>query len=284
LLLTSVNRCFDYISPRSGLSGKELKDTTFNRRELTNWITSISRQVEKYLGRNLHIESRVEYFNTSWKRLIYYPSAWPIASIASVKTDSLGLFQGDEATLTSSDYEVDKNSEARSFHLVTPENEFYRPQVIQLTYTGGMAYHSVNSVFAVTESGTWNVNKYAVGQDSGAVGIVKSVSSGSLTIENLYGIFESGETINEQDNEDSTGTSAATATIDSITRQSLVEAYPDIVRAVEVQIRYMWAHKNDFENSGTSPDGVSIRRSGDIESTLQPEARDLLYPYRNEVI
>jgi hypothetical protein len=143
-----------------------------------------------------------------------------------------------------------------------------------------MAAHPVQSTFAVSSpTGTWTAGEYVVGGTSGAHGKVVSATGtpvSSIVVANLYGVFEASETITEYDTESSQGSEDGTATIDSITAQSLAEAYPDITRACEMQIRYMWKHKHDFENNTTSPEGTVRRNPEEAEGELQPEVKALL--------
>ena len=137
-------------------------------------------------------------------------------------------------------------------------------------------------MFAVSGvTGTWTVNKYAVGDDSGSVGIVKAASASSITLEVLYGYFESDESITEYDSESSQGSSDGTATISSVTRRALCEAYPEITTATEMQIRYYWKHKHDYEVNGIDENGQTTRTQNRQRIlNLQPEVVALLDPYR----
>jgi hypothetical protein len=70
------------------------------------------------------------------------------------------------------------------------------------------------------------------------------------------------------------------------TTSCLNETAPAIVQACEAQVRYMWKHTTDFENSGTNKDGTTLRRSLDTVSPwpLQPEVHALLQPYRRIIM
>ena len=111
-----------------------------------------------------------------------------------------------------------------------------------------------------------------------------ALTSGVMTVENYYGIFEAGETLTEYTGEGATGATGSTATLDSIATQSLAEAHPAIVSACEVQVRYYYKHTTDFENSGTDQNGNTIRRSNRVMNTtllpLQEETMALLANYR----
>ena len=50
---------------------------------------------------------------------------------------------------------------------------------------------------------------------------------------------------------------------------------------MRVADRYMYQHKDDFENNGTTREGETIRRGSDAVPSLQAEVRMMLDPYRN---
>lgn len=275
MLLSSYERLRRYIS-----SGTPLTNNTENKRQLTMWLTAVSRRIEQYLDRELQIQSRTKYYDSIYNRTVYPMSAVPVTAITSVYYDSTGEFTGSETELTDNYIGQD----GRSIVLDYPQSPV--PRSLRFIYTGGLAYHGVNSTFVITgESGTWTADKFAVGQTSGARGIYKSqetvASVTTYTIENLWGIFEAGEVIQEWDSEDAKGSSDGEATISSITTQSLAEAYGDIVTATEAEIRYMWKHKMDFENESTLQNQTT-RRKFDRQNLyqLQLEAMSLLASYK----
>lgn len=272
MLLTSFERIRRYIGDDEG----NIKaDNTVNRRELIGWISSVSNRIEKYLNRSIKIQGRTEYFDVSYRRRSYFPEAYPILSVGPVDFDSTGLWDGSEDTLTTDEYYI--GSESNTIELVYGK-DFIRKRGARIAYTGGLAYNGTKSIFAVNSGASFSTGTFVEGEDSLAMGIVSATGNTSLTVDNLYGIFEADEVINEYSDEDRTTATSVTANITAITQQSLAEAYPDISRAAEVEIRYMWKHKNDFENNTTTPDGVSTR-GNDTKYTLQPETRALLSPY-----
>ena len=273
MLITSLDRVYSYIGDVNG----NLTRTTFNNRLLLDWITSISSRVERYLNRKIEIKSRTEYFEVSYNRIKYYPIATPIQSVSSVYVDSTGIFDGSESEYTGDDYYLDTHSQ--SIVLSSPE-KYRAARGLKIVYTGGLAEYAVKSTFAISsKSGTFTNGYYVVGSNSNAVGKLVSSTENSVVINNLYGIFEVGDTITVQELEDSADIGSPTANIESITIQSLAESHPDIVRAAEIEIRYMWAHKMDLENIGTNADGTTLRRSSG-KYILQPETRAYLDPYK----
>jgi hypothetical protein len=153
-----------------------------------------------------------------------------------------------------------------------------------LIYTGGLAYHPVNSTFILSGvTGTPSSTYYAYGESSQSVGRVISWTSAtsSLVVENLYGIFEEGETLAFQTVPGDVDSNAdgISGSISSISQQSLAEAYPDLERAIEIETRYMLTHAHDFENisSGATP---TTRRATGQQYIFHPETLAILDRYR----
>ncbi len=268
MLLSSVNRLYRYIGDDSG----QLTASAINTRILTDWLTAVSARIEQWLDRSVQIAERVEYADATYQRTVYPVKAYPIVSVASVKEDSGGLFDGSESTLT--DTTVDSNNAAV---VLDAPLSYTAPRAVQMTYTGGMAYHPVNSVFSHTVlGGTFTAGNYVSGDLSGAMGLLKAVATASLTVENYYGVFEAGETLTQYSDEGLATATGTTGTLVAISRQSLSEAYPALVRAAELEVRYLWKHKHDFENDSTSPEGNSRRRGGEESYDLQPETKSML--------
>ncbi len=277
LQLTSYNRMLRYIG-----SAAALTDTKTEKQTIVNWILSASKQVETFLGRWLAIAAYTEYFDTPNEKTVqFFVKGYPVTTLTSVYISGDSLWDGSES-------EVDDCFIGRNSNCVTLPTP---PSVLGLKthrviYTGGLAYSGVRSVFTLVDmAGTWTVGKYAYGGTSEAVGIIKAASATSLTVEVLYGIFEAAETLTEYEDEDlATIVAGASATLSAISQQSLVENYPDIVRACEIQARHYWKHKDDFEATSTNKDGTNQRRIGyEEKSVLIPEAMSLLMPYRNLV-
>jgi len=245
-------------------------------------MQSVSAKIEKYLNRELYIESRTEYFDIVYANMQFWVNAPPITTLTTVKIDSSGQFDGSsESTLTSgSDYYTSNNDDAV---VLTNPKSFSGFKAVQIVYTGGLAYHATRSTFAVTSTGgTWMAGMYCVGATSLAVGLVISATATVLVIEVLYGVFEVDETLTEYTDEEQTAATGKTATLDSKTYTALCEAYPTIVTACEMEIRYIKKYKDGYENTGVTKDGNTIRRDSreSRRLRLQPEVIDMLDPYR----
>jgi hypothetical protein len=85
---------------------------------------------------------------------------------------------------------------------------------LRAIYTGGLAYNGTKSIYAITStSGILELGKYVLGAKSGAVGIITTVATKHIEIDNLYGKFLAGETVTMQDTEFAIGTSSASTTL-----------------------------------------------------------------------
>lgn len=278
ILLTSYNRMLRYLSANVD---NALTDSKAQKQMIVNWISTASMQIEKHLKRNLLINDYTEYFDTKSENDIqFYVRSFPVITLTSVYEDNSGLWDGSESEITDCFMNKDNNA------IVLPSPPaIFGFKTIRIIYNGGMAYYGVISVFTISESvGTWTIGSFVVGSISDAVGIVKSISGTSLTVEILYGIFEALETLTEYSDELLTSIGDASAILSVILKKSLVEQYPDIVRAAEIQTRYYWKHKDDFELSSTQKDATNQRYSTGNKSSLVEEAKNLLLPYINNTL
>jgi hypothetical protein len=118
------------------------------------------------------------------------------------------------------------------------------------------------------------------------MGYVRTASSTSIVVEVLYGVFVAGETLTEMDSESDTGASDAVATLTTKAATALCEAYPEITLATEMQIRFMWKHKLDFENTTITKDGQTLRQTPSIsaEFPIRQEVAAMLNNYRRLVV
>jgi len=265
----------------SAVAGSPLTDTKAQKGMIVPWILAASKQIEKHLKRELTIGNYTEYFDTLSERDVqFFVKAYPIITLTSVYRDTEGKWDSTNESEID-DCIIGKNSDS----VVTPLSpEVLAYKSTRVIYTGGLAYSGVNSLFTCVITGTWTVGTYCYGQTSEAVGILKSKTATTLTIENLYGIFEAGETLAEYSDENLTTATTNTAVLTTITRQSLVEQYPDIVRACEIQVRYYWKHKDDFELSSTQKDGTNQRSMYDSKESLTNEAMKFLQPYIRQIL
>jgi hypothetical protein len=283
MMLSSYDRLLRYCV---GQGATVLTNNDINKRDLMMWLPSVSAQIEKFLNRSLHIESRTEYFDVDYERKEYYPKANPITTLTSVYSDAGGEWDGSEAEISDCYIGRDGNS------VVLPNAEpFIAKKGLRIIYTGGLATTATRSVYAISGSaGTWTAGQYVFGGTSYAVGKVVSATATVLTADVLYGVFEAGEALTEYTTEAGATAGDATATLASVTTAALCESYPDIVTACEIQVRHMWANKTRLDVSSVSKDGGVQRIGAQWQSSVMGppppivnDAYNLLMPYRRVV-
>ncbi len=142
----------------------------------------------------------------------------------------------------------------------------------------------------VSRTGDFTAAKYLKGRTSGAIASITSVNgtpAASITFSAISGTLLENETVNQYENAACTTESSNSdgssikALIGYVENRALCEAYPDIVLAAEMQVRYMRAHMLDFENGASQKDGRTVRRE-ENRGMLLPEVKDKLQPYVNE--
>jgi hypothetical protein len=264
---------------------KTLTDNATNRQQLMSWLPSVSDAVEHWLNRGIQIQtSFTEYFNVNFHTKEFYPKYIPVVSIDSIYVDSLGMWDGRESLLSSVTYHPGLNGNSIVLVFARP---FETNKGLRAIYTGGMAADGVQSIYVTTQTGAFTVGKFIYGGSSNAIGILRATDGTNMTIEVLYGRYSIGETVYQWDTEDGAGGSTSTATLNSATSLCIAEAYPEITRGVELQIRYMWKNKDRFEQATINKDGASTRRwRGQYadEAQMQPEVTMILAHLRRMAI
>ncbi len=295
LMLSSVERMAFYLSedPGKGRVGGINSDTPQQRRTRANlitWAQTISTSFENYLNRELLIGERTEYFDVINGGLTYFVRAVPVIEFLSVQNDATGQFSGSEWTLThGQDYYLSStgNNLQIWFDLLIPV-----ARGLKVTYVGGLAYHAVNSTFTVSGvTGADNVvpGRYAYGDTSEAIGKVVSYNdtTKALVLESINGIFMAGESLTFQSAIYAQDIATTGATILTIDRQSLVEQFPDLNQAMQIELRYMNKHQMNFEDtSAGGVQGSTYRHTeGDYRPyTFQPETLGILNRYRRFLV
>lgn len=264
MLLTSLRRI------RLSLG---LTDKTENNRRLTRWIASISNRIESFLNRELQLMERTEYFDTLTLQTTYYPKAYPITEIESIYSDSEGLY-----TSPSEENDWYTGRHADSVVLDSPVVEAKKG--LRVIYTGGIAEHATRSTYTMASALT--TGKYVLGLNTSAFGYVFTGGTTAI-VEVLYGIFDAGESLQQYDDTELVTTSGAPIVLTTKTKESLAEVNPDIVEAVELEIRYMDDHRSDYENSSTIKNATH-RTSFETEYDLLPQTRSLIQKYQNVVL
>jgi hypothetical protein len=205
MLLTSPARALIY----TGLVD-ESGDDPVNLRSIKSWLPGISARIEKYLNRRLHIEEYTEYFDSNETQIEYVTAnGGPIIHINKVEASSMGLYTGEEYLVVN--YYPSLYGQAISLNY--PVVRWRKG--LRAIYTGGYARHGTQSTYAVTSmAGTWVVGYY-VTNAAGAMGTVTSFSAANnnIVIDNLYGIFEVGDTLLQYDSEFAIGSSTGTTAV-----------------------------------------------------------------------
>lgn len=278
--LTSYDRMIRYLAANND---GNLTNNVYHKRDILLFIDSYSRVIEHYLNRKIEISSYTEYKPVRKTIQEYRMNCTPISSISSVKYDINGVFTGDETTLDTDEYYISPELNTVVLNIIP---NFKQARGLQIMYTGGLAYSATQSIFTVSSVSGFTVGNYIIGNDSYSCGIIKSIDTENtrLTVEILYGTFITEETITESTDEDIGNTTSNTATIESKYRTALCESnYSGIVTACEMEVRYAYRHKLDFENLDTDRDGVTHRRVSVFPTNgilLQQETQNILMPYR----
>ena len=136
-------------------------------------------------------------------------------------------------------------------------------------------------------NGLWVVNKWIKGRVSGAIGKIASLNYApvsSLTLTPVSGTFLNNEAVDQYEDAAclSLSSTPTYALIYYVNNRSLAETYPEIVSAVEMQLRYMRRHQLDFENSSSSKDSSTQREHSGSDYNrfvLLPEVLLMIEPY-----
>lgn len=271
LLLSSFDRAFRFAC---------VEDTPKNRRFITQYIYSVSQQIQDYLDTEFALEQRIEFFNIEGTEREFWLGAIPITILTEVSSSFDGLFDASSFVLSDPYIGKDGNSVVIQF------TEVRGKKTIRVTYTGGVATTATISTFAINSIiGSFLVGKFARGIDSGAVGIIKKFSSTSIDIDNLYGVFGL-EKITMQTTEGGDDVPGIEATITSITNQSFAEQLPEVTQAVDIQIAYNLRVKDTIELKSINKD-KTVRRDDKLPmevqgqyANLQPEVTSLIQKHR----
>ncbi len=104
--------------------------------QLAELITSVSRRMETYMGREAYREERTEYFAAREGQSVYRLKALPLLEVAAVYYDQDGDFPEDSILTEGSDYAI---SEECGQILLRFSPTFAAPRALKVVYTGGLA-------------------------------------------------------------------------------------------------------------------------------------------------
>lgn len=283
MLLNSVRRI--------KLSLEKEDNSVETNRKVAKWLLGASGAIERVLNRQVELKSIIEEFDIRGGQNIVHVRAFPITSITKIETDSRSAFSGSQNDITSS-CNITGNASTILSEVVIPEGH----STLRASYIGGLAVHAVNSVFdstftLATGATAPIVGQYVRGVDSfaeGRITVLPTMPSvpgnvtGDMTIEVVAGVFIPGEivvllnSVKQERDEDAN----VVIVLNTLTTPSLVDVHPNIITAVEIEVRYMMDHQSDFENTGTTPKGGTSRRSSDsMVYNLQPETMQWLSRY-----
>ena len=289
MLLSSYNRVRHYLFDDTDTAASLPTYSIYREMDATNWISAASAMIEAYCSRQFHIESRIQYFDYTDTRREFFPYATPIlvSPVPVMAIDPMALWNGDEGTVDNIFIGVDGNSIGLPMKLnmratSSAAGGSAAPASVRITYTGGLAYHATQSVYGYTAgAGTMAAGKYVRGGTSNAWGCIIAVTATTVTLEVMFGIFTAGETLTEYATETANTGDGVTATLGAAVTLGLAEVAPDIVRACEVQVRFMSKHKFDFEMNGAQKDGSVTRKTVQKDAPmLTEEAMALLVAYK----
>lgn len=289
LMLSSVEKVAFYLGIDAGqgrVNGTN-SDTDAQRkarRIIISWAQSISTSFQNYCGREFLIFERTQYFDV-YGQQEFFPVATPIRSIAIIENDPLGLFQGAQWTVGHENFHLSQGG--YSVQMIT-SLLMYGQNAMRMTFSGGLAYHPVNSTFTCTTgTGEPVAGMYAYGSNSEAIGKVVSRETLDgvqvLELANFYGIFQFGDALEFMSSPYGQTIPDISCSITDIVQQSLCEAFPDLNRALEIELRYMQKHEADFENKDDGGKNGPQRREITDSTTLlgfQPETVAILDRYK----
>ncbi len=297
VMLTSLERVAFYLGKDIGKGrvGGVSTDTPAQRqtrRALLGWILDVSAQVQNHCSREFLILERTQYYDVNTAILSFFPSAVPILSITELAADYQGIYTGGESVIDPASYRI---GPAGSWFNVDPGALYGGTSALRSKIVGGLAYHGTQSTFAVTgvtgkTSLQGEAPLYAIGGMSEATGRLVSYAegvtagAGDMVIDTLAGAFIPGEPLTFQSEPDAEDLVGLAATIATVTRQSLCEAFPDIARSLEIEIRHMeeHAHSLNIQTDAGMKSGATRRpRRGknDPIQGLQDETQLRLEPY-----
>jgi hypothetical protein len=260
------------------------------RRSLIQWATSISTSFQHYLGREILIAEREEYFDVPGNGQSYFVRGVPIVEILRVQNDPTGQFTGSEWTLTAgTDYYP---GETGTYLQIWVNMLIGGSRFLRVKYRGGMAHHPVNSKYLVSAEETpasIQAGRYVYGNSSESQGKIISYDADThlLVVEAIVGIFTPGETLTFQASQGGQDIPDTSAVLDEVREWSVAERFPDLDQALLIELRYMQKTQMTFENTSSGgPMGSSYRHTvGDRRAVLfQPETLAILNRYRRVLV
>jgi hypothetical protein len=252
---------------------------------LDTMIASISSQVESYCRHNFLKTTYTEQFPFFEGKRQFPVRGYPIASVTEVAVDFRGMFQGNQTVLNADTYWVQPDAEyqwPRTVFLnlnpnwvVAPMLSANRTASLRTIYVGGYGEHATTFQGTISGSGGTVVAGDSVTGPNGT-GTVKTISGSAIGIEILTGTFAATDSITN-------GTWVRT--LATKTTKTLIEEVPDLVDAVETQVRWQWKIMTD-PGYKTAEQGRTDRFTPaelKVSFTFLPEVRLALDKYKNRL-
>ena len=139
--LTTLQRVRDFLKVPTG---KTEPDTLINQ-----FIPQVSQAIERYLGREGLIQStaRIEYHDAEYGQMNLWLRAFPVTSIAEIANDYDRAFAAT-SVVDAGNYVLYPNTGRVNFYKVALIGG---PQVVRVTYTGGIAANTAALVTAAPD-------------------------------------------------------------------------------------------------------------------------------------
>ena len=241
---------------------------------LNQLIDSVSRQIERFLGRHIDRRARTETYDIVPGQEVVYLKGFPVAtSPAPQFRDDIGRdFTGD--VIDSDVYHVDYDLGVVKFDRYSL---IEGPGVFQSIYTGGLVYSLTELRMTVgTIVGVPAGSDTITGGSSGATGTSPSLASTVLTVTcDVNGDFWVGETV-------SNAAATFTAVVSSIDRSPMVVAFADLCQACETQVAFDFRRKDTLGVNSMSAEGSSV--SLDPATKLLKGVVEMLRPYKSMAV
>jgi len=254
----------------------ELK-TTQHEALVKSLIQGVSAKIESYLDRHVQQTARTDYFDAALLQRVWWLKGYPVAtSPAPVLTyDTDRSFSGVTAE-DSADYYVESASGRVRFEEPLNKDRDLWPGALKVASTGGMAPTLDRlSVTLTGIAGAFAVGNTVVGGTSGAAGTITAYSLpfATMTIQVTGGEapFEVGEVL--------TGSAPGTATLATITSNPLVQLYPDVVEACNLQVAFVFQRRDPLGVVSLNTEAGSIQMETPVK--LIPLVKELLAGHRN---
>lgn len=284
--LTTLSRVKARFGFPTTASAEDVLDNGNEDIKLDAMIGALSSQVENFCHCQFLKTTYTQHFAFPEGKRQFNVRAYPISSVTSVAVDFTGQFNGSQTTLGTDTYWVQPEYEyewnrtvvlnLNPVWVVAPMLSANRLSALRIIYVGGLAEHATTFTCTITGTGgTVAANDEVTGPAGN--GIVKTVVGATITIEILVGTFSALDSITN-------GTWVRTISVKSTA--TLLEVAPDLVDAVETQIRWQWKMMTDPGMKTTEQGRTDRFTPSDMNVSYEflPEVRSALKKYVNRMM